>query len=65
MTVILLGLGLGGFLALTVYGINPPRASLADTLARLGNPRPHHCRRPWKTRRRAGRHGSGGGPCQL
>ncbi|MFE2984352.1 type II secretion system F family protein [Streptomyces sp. NPDC059262] len=38
MTVILLGLGLGGFLALTVYGINPPRASLADTLARLGNP---------------------------
>ncbi|MET9036977.1 type II secretion system F family protein [Streptomyces mirabilis] len=36
MTVILLGLGLGGFLALTVYGINPPRASLADTLALLG-----------------------------
>jgi Flp pilus assembly protein TadB len=38
MTVILLGLGLGGFLALTVYGINPPRASLADTLALLGRP---------------------------
>lgn len=36
MTVILLGLGLGGFLVLTVYGINPPRASLVDTLAHLG-----------------------------
>ncbi|MFE6158806.1 type II secretion system F family protein [Streptomyces sp. NPDC056486] len=36
MTAILLGLGLGGFLALTVYGINPPRASLAHTLAQLG-----------------------------
>lgn len=35
MTVIVLGLGLGGFLALIVYGVNPPRASLADTLARL------------------------------
>ncbi|MEV0604273.1 type II secretion system F family protein [Streptomyces sp. NPDC050315] len=38
MTAILLGLGLGGFLVLTVYGINPPRASLADTLAQLGRP---------------------------
>ncbi|MFB7194088.1 type II secretion system F family protein [Streptomyces sp. NPDC056240] len=38
MTVILLGLGLGGFLALTVYGINPPRPSLAETLSRLGTP---------------------------
>lgn len=36
MTAIVLGLGLGGFLALMVYGINPPRPSLAETLAQLG-----------------------------
>ncbi|MCX5206894.1 type II secretion system F family protein [Streptomyces sp. NBC_00237] len=38
MTALLLGLGLGGFLALAVYGLNPPRPSLAESLARLGRP---------------------------
>ncbi|WP_329462060.1 type II secretion system F family protein [Streptomyces sp. NBC_01431] len=38
MTAILLGLGLGGFLALMLYGIHPPRASLADTLAKISKP---------------------------
>ncbi|GAA2467497.1 type II secretion system F family protein [Streptomyces mauvecolor] len=40
MTAILLGLGLGTFLALVVYGINPPRASLTHRLAHLGTPPP-------------------------
>ncbi|MFE9555449.1 type II secretion system F family protein [Streptomyces sp. NPDC006703] len=38
MTAILLGLALGGFLALTLYGIHPPRPSLADTLAQTLKP---------------------------
>ncbi|MFC7305125.1 type II secretion system F family protein [Streptomyces monticola] len=40
MTGILLGLGLGGFLAVIVYGLNPPKPSLADTLSQLGGPTP-------------------------
>ncbi|MFI5808586.1 type II secretion system F family protein [Streptomyces sp. NPDC051561] len=38
MTALLLGLGLGGFLVLVAYGLNPPRPSLAESLARLGRP---------------------------